>query len=322
MKKSLIAILVASTILAGCGESDAEKAARIAQEQAIAEQVAQEEAAKHQAAEEEELRKVVAELKKGDPFVKDAYYGYNEKGERTLHVMRETPPQAPAATAPAAPGQPIVINQAPAAQSGVSESIWPLAAGIGAGMLLANSMNQNGGYNNYAQNHRPMDYRNYDNYDNYNRNRTTVINNYHTTTIKNVRKEVTKTPTYQARLKAAPVRQPLPKANVQYAPTPKPAQQVAQPNRIPQSSTTYQPRTQAQTQPVKPAQTASKSGFGLDLNKSSTTTSRPAAQVSKQAPQSYWNQPAKANVQRAATNNNSSMKTYRATTSRPSTNRR
>lgn len=313
MKKSLIAILVASTILAGCGESDSEKAARIAQEQAIAEQVAQEEAAKQQAAEEEELRKIVAELKKGDPLVKDAYFGFNEKGERTLHVVRDNPPQATAASTPAAPGQPIVINQAPAASSGISESVWPLAAGLGAGMLLANAMNSNGGYNNYSHNHRPYSSNNYDNYDNYNRSRTTVINNYHTTTIKNVRKEVTKTPTYQARLKATPVRQPLPKANVQYAPTPKPAQNVAQPSRIQQSQTQYSSNNRVAGQ-AKPVQTApQKSAWGLDLNKSSTTSARPATQVSKQAPQSSWNQPARANVQRAATNSN--MKTYRATSS-------
>lgn len=308
MKKSLIAILVASTILAGCGESDAEKAARVAQEQAIAEQVAQEEAAKQQAAEDAELRDIVAQLKKGDPLVKDAYFGYNEKGERTLHIVRDNPPQTAAAAAPAAPGQPIVINQAPAASSGVSESIWPLAAGIGAGMLLANTINNNGGYSNYSNSHRPMGYNNYDNYDNYNRNRTTVINNYHTTTIKNVRKDVYKTPTYQARVKAAPSYQPT----KTYTPNVKPAPQQQY------RAATPQPKY---AQPAKPIQTAmppkpstQKNNWNLDMNKSAPKAAT-TTKTTKPAQQSYWNQPTKSNIRGTSSSTNTSApKTYRTNT--------
>jgi hypothetical protein len=209
MKKTLIAVLIASvftTGLTGCGKSDKElkmEADAAAYQQAQAEAVkqqqleleAQQAASAQQAQDTQELADVVAELKKGDPLVKDAYYGYNEKGDRVLHVIRDNPPQQQPQTGYGQPqyqnasGQPVIINNQPAQQasSGVSESIWPLAAGVGAGMLLAHAMNSGGGYNSYSSYHQPYSSRNWNSDNDYRRERTTVVNNYHTTTINNTR---------------------------------------------------------------------------------------------------------------------------------------
>lgn len=204
MKKTLIACLIASivaTSLTGCGKSDEElkKEADLAayhqmlldqeqkkQEEAEADKLAAEQAA----ADEKELNGVIAELKKGDPLIKDAYYGYNEKGDRVLHVIRDNPPQpAQPQYQQGANGQPVIINNQPAqaASSGSSESIWPVVAGIGGGMLLANAINNAGGMDRYRDYHQPYSSRNWDNDYDYRRNRTTVVNQYHTTNITNVK---------------------------------------------------------------------------------------------------------------------------------------
>lgn len=212
MKKTLIATIIASVVLTGCGPSDAEIAAQKAADQKawleqFQAQQAQEEAdlnkqlAEKKNAEDAELAGIVAELKKGDPAIKDAYYGYNEKGERTLHVVRDnTQDQNQQAQQGYQQGsnQPVIINNQPAqaASSGVSETVWPLLAGAGAGMLLANAMNSGGGFSNYSQNHRPYS-SNYYNDSDYRRERTKVVNNYRTVVVKETRDSYRQSPTYK-----------------------------------------------------------------------------------------------------------------------------
>lgn len=213
MKKTLIATLIASVVLAGCGPSADEIAAQKAADQKAwleqfqAQQAAEEadlnkQMAEKKNAEDAELAGIVTELKKGDPAIKDAYYGYNDKGERTLHVVRDETKDQSQQTQQGyqqgANGQPVIINNQPAqtASSGVSETVWPLLAGAGAGMLLANAMNSSGGFSNYSQNHRPYS-NNYYNDSDYRRERTKVVNNYRTVVVKETRDSYRKSPTYQ-----------------------------------------------------------------------------------------------------------------------------
>lgn len=219
MNKTLIALLISSVVLAGCGKSDSEIAAEKAAYAANLEQIAQQNAKQQQEADELELAGVIAELKKGDPLIKDAYYGYNEKGDRVLHVVRDNPvqPQAPQQqyAQQGANGQPVIINNQPAQQaaSGVSESVWPLLAGAGAGMLLAQAMNSGGGYNSYQQSHRPYS-NNYYNDNDYRRERSTTVNNYRTTVVQQTRSQVRSNPTaYQSQFRSQPTAKPVVRTN-------------------------------------------------------------------------------------------------------------
>jgi hypothetical protein len=217
MNKTFIALMISSIVLTGCGKSDEEIRQEQLAQQAQLELIAQQNAKAQQEADDLELAGVIAELKKGDPLIKDAYYGYNEKGERTLHVVRDNPPQPVQQPQyqTGANGQPVIINNTqPAASSGVSESVWPLLAGAGAGMMLANAMNSGGGYNNYQQNHRPYSNSYYSDND-YRRERTKVVNNYHTTVVQQTRQTVRANPTaYQNRLGSTQQFQQQPKPAV------------------------------------------------------------------------------------------------------------
>ncbi|MND22808.1 hypothetical protein D3C80_131940 [compost metagenome] len=218
MNKTFIALMVASIVLTGCGKSDEEIRQEQLAQQAQLELIAQQNAKAQQEADDLELAGIITELKKGDPLVKDAYYGYNEKGERTLHVVRENPPQPVQQPQyqQGANGQPVIINNTqPAASSGVSESVWPLLAGAGAGMMLANAINSGGGYNNYQQSHRPYSNSYYNDDSSYRRERTKVVNNYHTTVVQKTRQTVRANPTaYQNRLGSTQQFQSAPKPAV------------------------------------------------------------------------------------------------------------
>lgn len=268
MNKTLIALLISSVVLAGCGKSDEEIRQEQAAQAAALEQIAQQNAKAQQEADELELAGVVAELKKGDPLIKDAYYGYNEKGDRVLHVVRENPPEPVQAQAPqyqqGANGQPVIINNQPAQQasSGVSESVWPLLAGAGAGMLLANAMNSSGGYNNYQQSHRPYS-NNYYSDNDYRRERTKVVNNYHTTVIKQTREVVRKDPVYKQRASDISRVQPAVKSNTAASFGQSRIQSSAQPSQF------RQPQATAPKPAVKPAS----SGWGLGSSSSNSTSS-------------------------------------------------
>lgn len=272
MNKTLIALLISSVVLAGCGKSDSEIAAEKAAYAAQLEQIAQQNAKQQQEADELELAGVIAELKKGDPLIKDAYYGYNEKGDRVLHVVRDNPvqPQAPQQqyAQQGANGQPVIINNQPAQQaaSGVSESVWPLLAGAGAGMLLAQAMNSGGGYNSYQQNHRPYS-NNYYNDNDYRRERSTVVNNYRTTVVQQTRSQVRSNPTaYQSQFRSQPTAKPAVRTNN--------AASFNQSQYKPQSQTQKPAATGWGGSKLKPATTTS-SGWGS--SSSSSSVSRPSS---------------------------------------------
>jgi hypothetical protein len=127
-KTKLALAMVASTVLlAGC-EPDQPSAAEA---DAYVDDEAQKQVRQTLASDEEDRKKTLAELQSKDPSVKDVYYTYNEKGEKEIHVVKET-----------ASGQ-------------NSDSVWPLVGGMATGFLLAQAMNSMGGMNNYSQRYRP-----------------------------------------------------------------------------------------------------------------------------------------------------------------------
>lgn len=299
MKKTLIALMITSilaTSLTGCGKSDEQlrmeaQAAAFQKLQADQEQAKLEEAeaeklaAEQAAADDKELAGVITELKKGDPLVRDAYYGFNEKGDRVLHVVRDNPPQPVQPQQPqyqqGPNGQPVIINNQPAqaASSGVSETIWPLVAGAGAGMLLANAMNSGGGFDRYRDSHPGYSNRYYNDDNDYRRQRTTVVNQYHTTNVRNV-KQVYKNPespaakAYQAQIGYKP-RVVASPANRQVAQYQQPKQVAAKPLTNPQVNSYWneKPKAQPAAQPKPAAQT--NSYWGSSAN--TTQAAKPAS---------------------------------------------
>lgn len=132
MNKKVIALAAASlVILAGCDDSP-----DYAEEQAYVDEEAGQATRAQLAEDEKDLQATVKELQTKDPSVKDAYYGVGANGEKQLHIVREE-----------ANGQ-------------SSDSVWPLVAGAGAaaigGYALAKMMNQNGGMQQYQQQHQPL----------------------------------------------------------------------------------------------------------------------------------------------------------------------
>lgn len=126
-KTKLAVVAVLGALLVGCEEPQpsAEEA------NAYVDDEAQKQVRQTLASDEEDRKKTLAELQAKDPAVKDVYFSYNEKGEKQIHVVRET-----------ANGQ-------------NSDSIWPLVGGMATGFLLAQAMNNMGGMNNYSQRYRP-----------------------------------------------------------------------------------------------------------------------------------------------------------------------
>lgn len=311
MHKSFIALMIAAVVLTGCGKSDEEIRQEQAAQAAQLELIAQQNAKQQQEADDLELAGVIAELKKGDPLIKDAYYGYNEKGDRVLHVVRDNPPQPVQQPQyqQGANGQPVIINNQPAQQAsgGVSESIWPLAAGVGAGMLLANAMNSGGGYNNYQQSHRPYSNSYYSDND-YRRERVKVVNNYHTTVVKQTRETVRTNPTYQQQARLNAVQRPAVKPNVA-------------------SFGQSQPRT-VQPAQVRPAVKPAVSGWGSSSSSpSSTTASKPVVKQnsggwgSSSSSSSTVSRPT-TQTRSSYTPSRSSSSSSSSSSSRPSTSRR
>lgn len=313
MKKTLIALMITSILassLTGCGKSDEQlrmeaQAAAFQKLQADQEQAKLEEAeaeklaAEQAAADDKELAGVITELKKGDPLVRDAYYGFNEKGDRVLHVVRDNPPQPVQPQQPqyqqGANGQPVIINNQPAqaASSGISETIWPLVAGAGAGMLLANAMNSSGGFDRYRDSHQGYSNRYYNDDNDYRRQRTTVVNQYHTTNVRNV-KAVYKNP-----------ESPAAKAY--------------------QAQTGYKPRVVAPSAYNQPKTAASPTGYQQRSERSAVYQQQQTKQLDRQVaakpmtnPQvnSYWNEKPKA---QPATSNYNQPKTAASPAVRPAT---
>lgn len=319
MKKTLIACLIASivaTSLTGCGKSQEElkkEADLAAYHQMLQDQERQKKedaeaaalAAEQNAADDKELADVVAELKKGDPLVRDAYYGYNEKGDRVLHVIRDNPPQPAQQQAgygqpqyqQGSNGQPVIINNQPAASSGVSETIWPLVAGAGAGMLLANAMNNNGGFDRYRDSHPGYSNRYYNDDNEYRRQRTTVVNQYHTTNIRNV------TTTYK--------NPESPAAKAYQAQTGyKPAKVAPSASNYTQTRAAASPTARQYEQPKVAAKPLTNPQVNSYWSQPKAEPAKPAAQASN----SYWGNTAKASPA-AATNQTRQTNTYKASPS-------
>lgn len=312
MKKTLAICLIASilaTSLTGCGKSDEElkreaefaafqQAQVVAAEQAQLEAEAQKEAAEQKAIDDKELVEIVAELKKGDPLVRDAYYGYNEKGDRVLHVIRDNPPQ-PQQPQYDQSGQPVIINNQPAASSGSSESIWPVVAGIGGGMLLANAINNSGGYDRYRNSHQSYGSRNYDDDYSYRRERTKVVNQYNTTVYTNKR-------TAQA--------YKYPNSNTANRVI---GEQKASKSVVP-SSSTYGNAKQVPGPTSRPlSQPSAKPLTKPDAYKPKVEPAKPATSAAKPASNSYWGSTQKSSPSTSSSSSSSSS-SFKASSSKPS----
>ncbi|MNU72262.1 hypothetical protein D3C71_617170 [compost metagenome] len=134
MDKTKIALaLVAAAALTGC--EPAQPSAD--EERAYVDDEAAKQVRQTLASDEEDRKKTLAELQAKDPSIKDVYFSYNEKGEKQIHIVKET-----------ASGQ-------------NSDSIWPLVGGMATGYLLAQAMNGMGGMNNYSQRYKPSGYSSY-----------------------------------------------------------------------------------------------------------------------------------------------------------------
>lgn len=126
-KTKLALALVATSLLAGCEPAQPSPE----EEAAYVDDEAQKQVRQTLASDEEDRKKTLAELQAKDPAVKDVYFTYNEKGEKQIHIVKET------------------------ADGKNSDSIWPLVGGMATGYLLAQAMNNMGGMNNYSKRYTP-----------------------------------------------------------------------------------------------------------------------------------------------------------------------
>lgn len=175
--KTALALALATVALVGCDDSPTEQEQSIFLDQRVNQQVTPQ-----LAQEEVELKQIVAKLQEKDPNVVDAYYGY-QNGERVLHIVRRD-------------DQP---QQNAQASSGLSESVWPLVAGVGAGMLLANAMNSSGGYHSYSKSYQPRSYSYYDEKERRKR-RNVATSAYTSTVMNNARSSIRSNPNYKTDL--------------------------------------------------------------------------------------------------------------------------
>lgn len=125
--KIALALVVATAALTGC--EPAQPSAE--EEKAYVDEEAAKQVRQTMASDEEDRKKTLAELQAKDPSIKDVYFSYNEKGEKQIHIVKET------------------------ADGKNSDSIWPLVGGMATGFLLAQAMNSMGGMNNYSQRYQP-----------------------------------------------------------------------------------------------------------------------------------------------------------------------
>lgn len=132
--KLALALAVSTVILTGCEpeQPSPEEAS------AYVEDEAQKQVRQTMQSDEDDRKRTLASLQAKDPAVKDVYYTYNEKGEKEIHIVKET-----------ANGQ-------------NSDSVWPLVGGMATGYLLAQAMNGMGGMNNYSKRYTPSGSSSYD----------------------------------------------------------------------------------------------------------------------------------------------------------------
>lgn len=177
MSKSKIAVAVAmGVLLTGCEVDDSPPSPE--EELAYVEEQAATQVRQTLASDQQDLKDTIAELQKKDPAVKDAYYSYNEKGEKELHIVRET-----------ADGQ-------------NSDSVWPLLGGMATGYLLAKAMTAGGGFQQYSQYNRPSSMSQYAE-DERRKRQNSSSSAYTMMMLNNARSNVRSSPTYSTNVKAA-----------------------------------------------------------------------------------------------------------------------
>lgn len=175
-KTAFLIIGALAAVLQGCDEapSPAEEAAFVDEEAGNATRA-------QLAEDQKDLDATVKELQTKDPSVKDAYYSYNEKGEKVLHIVREE------------------------ADGKNSDSVWPMLGGAAMGALggyaLAKAMNNSGGYNSYQNSHPPMSRAHYDEEERRKR-RNTASAGYTNMMMNNNRGFVRQSPTYRQSMTA------------------------------------------------------------------------------------------------------------------------
>src|SRR5438128_7821735 len=123
-----LSVIAASLSLTGCDNSSDEPSTDDVHD--YVEQQAKSQTMESISKDEIELKKSLEELHKTDPSVKDLYYSANEKGEKQLHVVQDSPNKESA--------------------SSVSETVWPILGGVAAGALVSH-MISSGGASNYAR---------------------------------------------------------------------------------------------------------------------------------------------------------------------------
>lgn len=175
MKKAIVAVAATTAVLAlsGCDyqPTDAEVQAAIDEE-------AKKQTMSDVSAEDVELKQKLIELQKVDPSVKDVYYSYDANGVKQLHVIKEDKSK------PTADGSP-----------GLSESMWPLVAGLAGGALLANMISA-GGSNNYANRYPPARYQSGFTREEEKKRRNTYTSGYVNTAMMNNRSSIASSPSH------------------------------------------------------------------------------------------------------------------------------
>jgi len=170
--KEVFVAAAAALVLVGCEHQDEpptpEEEAKYLEDQAAS-------ATRQQmAADQEDLKQTVAELRKKDPSVKDAYFTYNEKGEKELNIVREE------------------------ANGSSSSSVWPLLAGAATGYAVASMMNNRGGYSGYAASNPPRSYQSYADEDDRRRRTNAGTAAYTSTMMNNNRSAIRSSPSFRS----------------------------------------------------------------------------------------------------------------------------
>lgn len=177
---ALIVSALAATTLTGCEQQDEPPSQ--AEEQAYVEEQASSAVRAQLAEDQKDLDATIKELRLKDPSVKDAYFTYDDKGEKVLHVVREE------------------------ANGKNTDSVWPLLGGVAAGALggyaMAQLINSRGGYDNYQRQYPSQLSRQYSE-DERRKERNSASAAYANTAMMNSRSSVTSNPSYRSNMNSA-----------------------------------------------------------------------------------------------------------------------
>lgn len=141
LSKSLLAksLVATSVLLSGCGSGHEPDEVEVRE---YVDGEVKTQVQSKLAHDEVELKTQLEELKKTDPAVKDMYYSVDDKGEKSLHIVKEEEPTSSSI--------PSTVRAAPQ----VTNSVWPILGGVATGALVSQMINA-GGMNRYAQSHPP-----------------------------------------------------------------------------------------------------------------------------------------------------------------------